>query len=674
MKQLWRERVEGLKKNTCEVVFVDFFDTLMFRKVTPYQVLERWALCIGKKYPNIPQEYIRVLPGVRFNVFRQCREELEKRKSETGISEVNYETAMERVYKKITRIAEIDNEKNFIETCRQIDIAVEIGCQYPDRKLIKKLEKMHEQGKKIYIVSDYYLSAAEIRIFLRAAAIHETIFEEIFVSSDIGKRKASGDIYPYLLQELGYQAKQVLMIGDNKKADIRNASIYGIQTKYRSSTWHRVGLYIRKKAGEAFGENQFAWAIKEMYQNGREYGEYIGIFYEFTRRLYGELREQKIKKISFMAREGYFLRQLFDKYQELCIEEKKQIDSMYYRCSRRSVMAGIKEEHMPDAINEKISIQNWLKSIGIPVEQAQQYVNFTTDEANVVTELEKSEIYISLMKKPEFCRLFDSVIKKNADAFKEYTSKFLDNGKLNFVDSGWKCTTQNILEEYYKIPTEGFYIGVQNPEKPIRDLKKHGLIFSESDPQSRYYQYLGMNIPFYQQMLAAPHGTVLNYLWVGNQILLEEEWDLMEKKLYEEYIRKIQEYMFLKFMGLCVWERDEIDKQKRDWLLARLSMKSSLFAKGSRLKFIRYCTQNYVQNFRQEKRGSIEYDIKKIKIKKNMLWNPDKMLRYISKIQRTAWYENKIVRVFYQPAVRILYGYILLVQKIKDLFYISNEA
>ena len=109
-------------------------------------------------------------------------------------------------------------------------------------------------------------------------------------------------------------------------------------------------------------------------------------------------------------------------------------------------------------------------------------------------------------------------------------------------------------------------------------------------------------------------------------------------------------------------------------MLARLSMKSSLFAKGSRLKFIRYCTQNYVQNFRQEKRGSIEYDIKKIKIKKNMLWNPDKMLRYISKIQRTAWYENKIVRVFYQPAVRILYGYILLVQKIKDLFYISNEA
>ena len=50
------------------------------------------------------------------------------------------------------------------------------------------------------------------------------------------------------------------------------------------------------------------------------------------------------------------------------------------------------------------------------------------------------------------------------------------------------------------------------------------------------------------------------------------------------------------------------------------------------------------------------------------------MLRYISKIPRTAWYENKIVRVFYQPAVRILYGYILLVQKIKDLFYISNEA
>ena len=114
----------GWRKRTCETVFVDFFDTLMFRKVTPYQVLERWALCIGRKYPDIPEEYVHVLPGIRGNVFKQCREELEKRKLETGISEVNYETAMGRVYKKIARIAEVGEEKEFVEISRQIIISL----------------------------------------------------------------------------------------------------------------------------------------------------------------------------------------------------------------------------------------------------------------------------------------------------------------------------------------------------------------------------------------------------------------------------------------------------------------------------------------------------------------------------------------------------------------------
>ena len=132
--------------------------------------------------------------------------------------------------------------------------------------------------------------------------------------------------------------------------------------------------------------------------------------------------------------------------------------------------------------------------------------------------------------------------------------------------------------------------------------------------------------------------------------------------------------MLLKFAGLCVWESDEIDEQKREWAIAKLSMKSSLFAKGSRLEFIRRCTQSYVQNFRQEKKGNINYDATKVKLEADMLWKPDKLLRYVSKIQRTSLYEHRSIRILYPVAVRVLYGYIILVQKIKDLFQMSNGA
>ena len=657
-----------MKNTKYSVIFVDFFDTLMFRKVTVHQLMERWAFCIGKKYPDFSEETIRELPEVRKRIFEESREELEQQKLITGRSDIDYHSGMRMVYERIVKDAVSEETEKFIEISRQIETALECGCQYPNRKLANWLEDMHEAGKKIYIVSDFYLSAAEIRKFLLASDIPEEIFEEIFVSSDIGKRKASGDIYPYLLELLEIEAEQVLMIGDNKVADIENARLYGIQTKYCSSVLHRTENYLRQKLGMNFEESQFKWSVDQIYYEGLEYAEYIGIFYEFTRRLYRQLKEEEIWQICFMAREGFYLRRLFEQYQQLIKPETQHLKTSYFRCSRRSVLAGVREAHTPEAVNERISIRNWLKSLDISVEQVRQYVDFDEEDIDKAVNLEESEIYCRLMECAGFQELMNTVIKENHKVFLDYISRFLDEGVFRFVDSGWKCTTQKALESCYGISTEGFYIGVQNPEQPIGNLKKHGMIFRESDPQSRYYHYLGMNIPFYQQLLAAPHGSAVKYIDLEGQILIEEEWDPMEKELYEEWIQEVQENMFLKFCGMCAWDSETVNEKKRDWQIAKLSMRSSLFAAGTRLEFIRHCTENYVQNFQQEKRGTIAYDRKKVSLGMGCLWKPDKLLRYASKVQRTSLYDHRLVRIAYPLAAEILYGYIILIQKIRNFF------
>ena len=73
-----------------------------------------------------------------------------------------------------------------------------------------------------------------------------------------------------------------------------------------------------------------------------------------------------------------------------------------------------------------------------------------------------------------------------------------------------------------------------------------------------------MNIPFYQQLLAAPHGSAVKYINLEGQILIEEEWDPMEKELYEEWIQEVQENMFLKFCGMCAWDSETVNEKKRD--------------------------------------------------------------------------------------------------------------
>lgn len=657
-----------VKKKKYDTIFVDFFDTLMFRKVTPDQLMKRWAVCIGKKYPEFSEETIQALPKIRKHIFEEGREKLEQQILLTGRSEIDYYTGMGRVYRRIVKNADTESIEKFIEISRQIETALECGCQYPNRKMENWLEKMYEAGKKIYIVSDFYLSSAEIRKFLLASDIPEEIFEDIFISCDIGKRKASGDIYPYLLNLLGLRADQILMIGDNKASDIENARLYGIQTRYCSSVFHRAGNYLKQKFGIHFEDWQFAWSTDQMYYGGLEYAEYIGIFYEFTRRLYRQLEEKKIGQISFMAREGFYLRRLFEEYQKLMKPDAQHIRTLYFRCSRRSVLAGIKEAHTPEGINEKISIRNWLKSLDIPVELAKQYVDFDEKNIDEAVDLGKSEIYRQFMNCVGFLNLLDAITEENHKVFLEYISRFLDDGKFCFVDSGWKCTTQNALEEFYGIPTEGFYIGVQNPDTPVKELNRHGLIFQEADPQSCYYHFLGMNIPFYQQLLAAPHGSTMKYIRLEDQILIEEEWDLMEKELYEEWIQEIQENMFLKFSGICVWDSETVNEKKRDWQIAKLSMRSSLFASGTRLEFIRHCTDNYVQNFQQEKRGSVAYDRKKVRVGTDVLWNPEKLLRYASKVQRTTLYDRRMIRILYPPAAGFLYVYTILTQKIKNFF------
>ncbi|NEO80207.1 HAD-IA family hydrolase [Moorena sp. SIO4G3] len=47
--------------------------------------------------------------------------------------------------------------------------------------------------------------------------------EKLFLSSTIGKNKFRGDIYGYVVEQLGCNPEDILHIGDNYQSDILNA-------------------------------------------------------------------------------------------------------------------------------------------------------------------------------------------------------------------------------------------------------------------------------------------------------------------------------------------------------------------------------------------------------------------------------------------------------------------
>jgi len=635
-------------------ILVDFFDTIMFRRVSAKAAVRQWAVCLQSKYEAIATLEISRIVEMRKHFLSQ----------RGGLKDPCFSDAMALFYDQCPELKKETDRDSFIHVAGQLDKAVEYGCQYPNYKLLKKLRKYKNQNKKIVIVSDFYWGKEAICSFLSNANIDIDLFDEIFVSSDCKMSKAAGTLFSHVLEKMDLTPENVLMIGDHPKSDYRNAKAAGLDADLQRHLFRKGVNYIRRKTGYDFSHVQMKRIAKSCYRHGLPFSEYILEFYRFTRDLHAALGSDGVSKAAFMAREGYYLQLLFERYQILCAPVKSQIQPMYLKCSRRSVFSGVDEDHRKEMLNEPISIRNWLKSLYLTVDDLRRYIDITDEEADEVTLLAESEKYQALLKNESFMALYRDIVSQNHDAFLTYIKNYIDNNWLNVVDSGWLGTTQLALKKYYDISSTGYYLGIQQLADCPEGVIRHGLLFEE--PDSKYYHYIGMNFPFYQELLAAPHGSAIKYLKnEDGSVDVLEEWDETEKKLYEESVMSLQTQMTTLFDGLCAWNLTP--QKKEEWIAAKTIFHSNMFAYGDRYQFIRKCENSFFVNFQQEKKGAKNYDYKEVKLGLNVFTSPEKYIRYFTKIQRSALYNKKIVRALYPAVARCYYWYVLAVGWLKGV-------
>lgn len=80
--------------------------------------------------------------------------------------------------------------------------------------------------KNIIFISDMYLPLSVIKKILQSAAYDDS--DKLFLSSTIGKTKFRGDIYRYVVEQLGYNPEYILYIGNNYQSDVLNAKANGL--------------------------------------------------------------------------------------------------------------------------------------------------------------------------------------------------------------------------------------------------------------------------------------------------------------------------------------------------------------------------------------------------------------------------------------------------------------
>lgn len=637
------------------IIFVDFFDTIMFRKVHPYAIFNRWAFLLSRWLGN---ELLK--DDILYY----------RRIAESQISKNGYERHWRLIYENIynqlsqSLIKEYDKDA-FVNICHRFEIDLEIGAQYPHKSLLMRLKKLNEKGYSIYIVSDFHLDREDLIAFMQAKNIDLSLFDDIFVSSDLGCSKNKGNIYAYLVNKLCINPSDVLMIGDNSYSDGRMARKNGINAKVEHNYAQKLIYQFRRLIKYDYSKRAFCSIEKTSRKFNSPYSEYALIFYLFSKKLRNHLVSKHARYVTFLSREGYYLKKSFDNIQT--IYRDVNLTSNYLFCSRRSCQS-LNKGSLDALQKEIISIYDYLMACGYDDNGisviANEYSLTKEELLSSNDELINNIGFIRLKSQKSFISKINEKIDQSQKAFEKYIDSIDKDQEMNIVDIGWKGSMQEMIDTLLSSQTEGLYLGLNDSLYSIQNKK--GLIFTHCPAKcqtSLFSEIFRVNIQLYEQLTAAPHGSAVGYVFDSeNNVSVLTDWSENERLLYNNFIESKQEEMLLIERGVAVWcgEKSDIAELKS---CAKLVLHSALFANKERIEFLRNLDKGYIWNFNSQVKG-ITYNKKSVRLALDIIYAPERYARYMAKIQRTL--QMPISQFFYKIFMPIIYMYIWGVSCLKN--------
>jgi len=637
-----------------DIYLVDFFDTIMFRHVHPSQVIKQWANVIQAKF--LLQVSAEELVQKRRDCFVKIREKK---------NEAEYQEVMMLLYDELSccdaLFAKRVGQAEFLSYAREVELATEVGVQYPNKRLLKQINNLKKKGVKICIASDFYFGKRELKYFMSAKGIDSVLFDEIFVSSDCNARKKDGTLYAHILSCLSCEPAEVCMIGDNYINDRKQAQAHGISTEFHPRVIYKVCLRMKKKMQYDYSKHIAKSMVRDCYRFGLPFSEYIAIFFSFTERLKKQLSPEC--KVVFLAREGFFLKQLFELYEHLVFPNKQQTKTAYFLCSRRAISSTRIEDirKMVSDIRD-ISVKNYLVAAGFSDEEI----------LNIAKTKNLSQEQLDSPIDLEFAANIDeevaTKVQENKLALHQYIDDVIgDQRPVHVIDVGWRGRMQAGLEELLGTKTNSFYLGLNGDPENSFQVQKTGLVFSEAENMgsTQYFAVLSTNIQLYELLLAAPHGSAQTYLKKSDHLEVLQRWEENERNLYCETIQTWQEQAIVLFSALAVWSSPKrlLMSNKRN---ADIVMRSALFANRERLEFLHALDRGFVWNFGKEVKG-LSYDRKQVKIRFSIIYAPERYLRYAAKVQRLLPKKN-VIQNLYKTAAAIYWLYVKIILWLKNVF------
>ena len=257
------------------------------------------------------------------------------------------QTARQKAQKEEITIEDIYVEADFSAFCSipnaeilKEEIKIEEEVWQPIQQTVQLIQRLRQEGRSIAFVSDMYLP----QLVIKEALTRMGIFVEgdcIYVSSEYGITKQSGRLYDYIRLERGIDINQWEHYGDNRHSDYDVSRSKGITAYWQRYDYQVVEpLYLKQMdLGEYPCASVLAGLTRSMrLTTNTEVGTFAyslaaPLFVSWTLRIMRDATERGIKRLCFLARDGYIPYLIAQEYASLF----PQIECSFVYVSRKSL-------------------------------------------------------------------------------------------------------------------------------------------------------------------------------------------------------------------------------------------------------------------------------------------------------------------------------------------------
>ncbi len=639
-----------------DTVFSDCFDTVLNRKTHPYVFGKVWAQDMKDAFAlSVSAEK---LFSMRLRCMRDCAAE----------KKYAFAEAMSALFDALKNMGELSGAdlKTFSDAALEFEMRHEMPAQQLNKKVFALLQSLKNRGKKIYIVSDFHLGKDALAKFFKNAGIPAGFFDDIFVSCDFGKQKSDGSLYDAVLRELSADPKSCLMIGDDARSDVQMAKARGIQTKRIFAIGKIRNSILRRFVPPQSARRKFLKTrLCACADADFPFAEYAVLFYAAMRNLYAKARADGVENLIFLAREGFFLKKLFDEYQKIAIPPALGIGTQYIKVSRHSLITLAENTFENPLETSDISPAEFLQSVGIAVAAAKKLPELSAVDFDAkIADFGESPEYAAMKNSPALRRMYEAASAENLAAFLEYLGGF---GTRNaaVVDVGWNGTMQMLANRISHLDMRGYYLGIVPEDKFKKSpewlaQKRESLLFSAYPAPSPFFHFFNINKQLYEMLLGAPHGSARSYAKAPDGgILIGEFWNENEKSLYKNTISKWQQNALENFRRLYRdFANSPADEAVDAEVLGMFVARKSIFASARETAFLQTLDKSF---FGMTKAG-LKYTPKKIS-PAEVLVCPEKYLRFLAKLHRVL--NAKKIGFVYAPIAAAYWCYTLAAVKLR---------